>query len=105
MGRGGEEQIGHQWVMEEGQGRLASVRNRPCWAVLPLAAIHVLQTHLYRTEVKISGFNGKHVCRLFQTSKTLNESVKMPNEFVLVFTLPACVLSRHCDWLLTRPFT
>lgn len=45
--------------MEEGQGRLASVRNRACCAILPLAAIHILQTHLYVTEVKISNFGDK----------------------------------------------
>lgn len=40
-GPGWGEQIGHQWAMEGGQRRLASIRNTACWANLPLAAIHI----------------------------------------------------------------
>lgn len=41
MGHAGAEQIGHQWAMDGGQRRLASLRNRTRCANLPLAAIHI----------------------------------------------------------------
>lgn len=86
--------------MEEGQGRLASVRNRACCAILPLAAIPILQTHLYMAEVKISGLvSGKTPRHLLQDlffSET-NRSIKKLNR--KCFSLPVFVLFHHCDVL------
>lgn len=85
--------------MEEGQGRLASVGNRACCAILPLAAIPILQTHLYMAEVKISGLvsgkNPRHLLQDLFFSET-NRSIKKLNEFVFHFLFLSFSITVMC---------